>query len=177
MYFVSSPTCVDKHKVICILCSLTWEFKPRWDTFCVIAGKGGLFCQHMLRWTFCPCWHGGVGWSFVEIHFVLSLPYEGFAILRCIVSSLACHGISHHVIRCTMCICWHRKCLVNISCGTFCGHAIIGWLWSRHVEMHLVTFLGWDMHFMISLAWWSTHFKIHFVFSLALVGFSEHMLR
>ena len=132
--------CIYYHRWHCM--SLV---NTRWDEFCVLACIGWVSSIH------------------VEMHFVSSLAWDGFGqpiLWYFFVSSLALDEIDHHVLKGSLFIPRHRIRLVKTIWDTFCGLAGIGWDWSTHVEVVLVSSLA-DTY-VSSLSWY---------------GFSQHALR
>ena len=72
------------------------------------------FGQNMLRSIYCPCWHGGVWSTHIEMNFVSPLAWEGFG-----QHMLATLGLVN--------VCWRKFCV-------FFG---MGW------STHLVFLLAW----------------------------------
>ena len=170
------------HIAMDFLPSLTWEgfVNQCWDSFCVLTG---------IRWF----------WStHVEVHFVSSLALRMALVKKWwmnLVSSLSLNAIGEHKMRYVMCprchwmgfaqpnqryILWFIETqflfsLVNTSWYAFCVLAVLGGVWSKHVEMYFVSSLAWKVFshtcweiFCVidGLEWvWSTEVVIHFVSS------------
>ena len=130
-----------------------------WDTFCVLACVEGV-------WS-----------TYVEMHFVSSLAWE---------------GLVQHLLRIIICPCRHGRSLVNTSWGTICVHVSMVGVWSTLVVIHNVFTLAWEwfgqqrfsQHFWDIFCFlagikgvWSTHFEIHIVISLPWKWVGLHMLR
>ena len=143
MHFVCSLACdgFGQHMLSCILSS-RWHGRgfvnTCWDTFCVLAGIG---------WV----------WStYVGMHFVSSLSWEGFG---------------QHMLKYILCSRWQGTCLVNTSSDIFSVLAGMEW---TNVEILFVFSLArscvWltqaERYFLSSLAWKGVG-CVHFVSSVA----------
>ena len=157
--------------ITCILHFAFCVFSTRVEIHFVSSLEWEGFGQNMLWRTFSPCWHGRVWSTYFEIHFVKSSAYEGLVNIcrdafRVLVnmgwdysthveilfmSSLAWETFDHNVLRIILCIRCNIMGLFYTSLDTFFVHADIGWYWSTHFELHLMT-------------------------SLELVGFAQHVL-
>ena len=138
------------------------------------------FGQHLFRCILPPHWPGmglvstgsdtflvlaDMGWvwsTYVVMHFVSSLAWEGFwstHVELVFESTLPWDVFENHVLRCILCITWHRDgfdqdkliyilcpgwiwmSLVYTSSDAFCVLAGMGGVWSSCAEMHF--FICW----------------------------------
>jgi len=61
------------------------------------------------------------------------------------VSSLEWEGFCQLMLRCIFVIAGTGGVLVNTCCDTFFGHAGMGWVWSKQVEIDFVSSLAPDV--------------------------------